>query len=64
MAERASVEHLMLTHLIPSLKTPSQGPFVVPGGPLESSDFESAVRDGGFTGKVHVGEDLMSVRLP
>jgi ribonuclease Z len=64
MAERAGVKHLMLTHLIPSLNAPSHGPYVIPGGPLDNSDFESAARDGGFKGKVYVGEDLLSLRLP
>jgi hypothetical protein len=54
----------MLTHLIPSLNAPSHGPYVIPGGPLDNSDFESAARDGGFKGKVYVGEDLLSLRLP
>ncbi len=64
MAKRAGVAQLMLTHLIPSLDTLSHGPFVVPGGELDGSDFESAVRNSGFNGKVYVGKDLLSVRLP
>ena len=64
MAERAGVGHLMLTHLIPSLNTPSHGPYVIPGGPLRAQDFESAARNGGFEGKIYVGEDLQTLRLP
>lgn len=64
MGRRAGVSHLMLTHLIPSLNTPSHGPFVVPGGPLGADDFESAAREGGFEGTIHVGRDLRTLRLP
>lgn len=64
MAERAGVKHLMLTHLIPSLNTASHGPYVIPGGPLKAQDFESTARNGGFEGKIYVGEDLLTLRLP
>jgi ribonuclease Z len=64
MAERAGVEHLMLTHMIPSLNTTSHGPYSIPGGALEDDDFVDAVRSGGFKGEVHVGKDLSSLRLP
>jgi ribonuclease Z len=64
MARRAGVGHLMLTHLIPSLNTPAHGPYEIPGGPLNDADFESAVREGGFEGKIHVGRDLLTLRLP
>jgi ribonuclease Z len=64
MAERIGVRHLMLTHLIPSLGTKSHGPFTIPGGGLNADDFESAVRAGGFKGKVYVGQDLLTLRLP
>lgn len=64
MAERAGVRHLMLTHLIPSPNAPSHGPFAIPGGPLTAEDFESAARAGGFEGQIHVGKDLLSLRLP
>jgi ribonuclease Z len=63
MAKRAGVAHLMLTHLIPSVNTPSHGPYAIPGGPLDNADFESAARAGGFEGKVYVGKDLLSLRL-
>ena len=63
MAERAGVRHLLLTHLIPALDSPSHGPYLVPDGPLDSDDFASAVRESGFTGDVQVGKDLLSLRL-
>lgn len=64
MAQRARVDTLMLTHLIPSLDSAFFGPFAVPGGPLRSRDFESELRDGGFSGKIYVGKDLLTLRLP
>jgi len=64
LAQRAGVKHLILTHLIPSLNTASHGPYAIPGGPLDSSDFESAAKEGGFKGNVVVGKDLLSLRLP
>jgi ribonuclease Z len=64
MADRAGVAHLMLTHMIPALGVDSHGPFKVPGGPLEVADFENAARASGFDGKVYVGKDLLSLRLP
>lgn len=64
MARRARVQNLMLTHLIPSLNSAYFGPFAVPGGPLKSRDFDSEVRDGGFSGNVYVGKDLLTLRLP
>ena len=64
LAQRAGVKHLVLTHLIPALNTESHGPFRIPGGPLEPSDFESAAKKAGFDGKVHVGVDLLTLRLP
>jgi len=63
MAKRAGVGHLVLTHLIPALNSPSHGPFSVPGGALDAADFESAARKSGFEGEIYVGEDLLSVRL-
>ncbi len=50
LAERAGVGHLLLTHLIPP-----------PNGDVESEAFASDVRDGGYTGRVSVGEDLTTV---
>ena len=64
MAQRAGVKHLMFTHLIPALDAESHGPFAVPTGPLQKVDFESAAEAGGFTGQIHVGTDLTTIRLP
>jgi len=63
MADRAGAQHLMLTHLIPSLGAPRQGPFVLPDGPLDEADYEAAVRESGYSGNVVVGTDLATVRL-
>jgi ribonuclease Z len=64
LAQRAGVKHLMLTHLAPSLGSPMQGTFKVPGGPLTEDDYRKAAREGGYTGDIVVGTDLASVRLP
>lgn len=64
LALRAGVKHLMLTHMIPALDAEAHGPFKVPGGPLQEEDFETAAKALGFKGKVHVGRDLLSLRLP
>jgi len=63
MAQRAGVKHLVFTHLIPALDTASHGPFRVPSGPLKKADFESAAETGGFSGHIHVGTDLFTLRL-
>lgn len=52
LAERAKVQHLVLTHLIPSPLTEK-----------EERGFEKDVRRGGYTGRVTVGRDLMSFEL-
>ncbi len=52
MAARAEVPHLVLTHLIPP-----------PEEPEDRSAFEKGLRDGGFHGRVTVGEDLTVVTL-
>jgi len=64
MAKRAGTKYLVLTHLIPALGAARQGPFKVPGGPLTEADYVRAVRDGDFTGRVLIGRDLSSIRLP
>ncbi len=64
LASRAGVGHLVMTHMIPVLDSPSHGPFVVPGGPLSPDDYEAAARSSGFQGEIHVGRDLLSIRLP
>jgi ribonuclease Z len=63
LAERAGVDNLMYTHLIPSLGAARQGPFPVPGGGLTEADYETAARDGGYSGNVVVGTDLATLRL-
>ncbi len=52
MAERAGVPHLLLTHLIPP-----------PNGAVEAESFAADVREGGYTGRVTVGDDLSTVTL-
>ena len=64
MARRTGSRHLMLTHMIPAVGTATHGPYVVPGGPLSREDFAVAARQGGFEGRIHVGEDLLTLRLP
>ena len=64
MAQRAGAKHLMLTHLIPPIGADQQYPFKVPGGPLTEADYRRAAQDGGFTGNIIVGTDLVSIRLP
>jgi ribonuclease Z len=50
LAERAGVEHLLLTHLIPP-----------PNGDTDEAAFVADVRSGGYTGRVTVGRDLTEV---
>ena len=64
MAKRAGAKYLTLTHMIPPLGAERQGPFKVPGGPLTEADYRKAVEESGFTGKVIVGTDLVTLRLP
>ena len=64
MAMRAGANQLMLTHLIPPMGTPRQGPYKLPNGPLSEADYIEAVNESGFKGTVVVGTDLKSVRLP
>ncbi|MGI9233356.1 MAG: MBL fold metallo-hydrolase [Woeseiaceae bacterium] len=64
MAKRVGASHLVLTHLIPAVDSPTHGPFAVPGEPLSRGDFESAARESGYEGEILVGEDLLSLRLP
>ncbi|MBU3690366.1 MAG: hypothetical protein B7C54_03270 [Acidimicrobiales bacterium mtb01] len=52
MAQRLGVPHLVLTHLIPQ-----------PGTPEDEAKFEKDVREGGYTGRVTVGRDLMTFTL-
>jgi ribonuclease Z len=52
MAERAAVHTLMLTHLGPP-----------PRNEAEEQGFADDVRNGGYTGHLIVGRDLMSVEF-
>ncbi len=52
LAERAGVRHLVLTHLIPP-----------PANATEAEAFAADVREGGYTGRVTVGEDLTVVAV-
>lgn len=63
LAKRAGVKHLMLTHLIPPVGAPRQGPYKLPKGALTDDDYRSAVADSGFEGETTVGKDLASVTL-
>ena len=57
LAMKAGVKKLMLTHLIPP-------PEAVEGGiDAGVAKYEQQIRQGGFTGELFVGEDLMSVSL-
>ena len=64
LAERANVDHLMLTHLIPPIGAKSVGPYKVPGGALTEQDYEKAVAESEYKGQVHVGRDKLRLRLP
>lgn len=63
LSDRAEAAHLMLTHLIPPMGAPRQGPFPLPDGGLSEQDYVDAVRSGGFEGNVVVGTDLAKLRL-
>jgi ribonuclease Z len=63
LSDRAGVKTLMLTHLIPPMGAPRQGPYPIAGGGLTEADYTSAVQNGGFSGTVVVGTDLATVRL-
>ncbi len=64
LAKRANVANLMLTHLIPPLGAASVGPYKVPGGALEESDYTDAVDQSKYDGRVYVGRDKLTLRLP
>lgn len=64
MAKRVGAQHLMLTHLGPSLGAVIHNRWKVPGGPLTQADYRKAVEAGGFTGNTIVGTDLATLRLP
>jgi len=52
LAERAGVQHLVLTHLIPAPRTEA-----------EEEGFAQDVRSGGYTGRVTVGRDLTTIEI-
>ncbi len=64
LAKRAGVKHLMLTHLIPPLGAARQGPYPIPGGPLDEAAYQSAATETGYGGGVVVGRDLTTIELP
>jgi len=64
LAKRAGAKHLMLTHLIPPVGAPRQGPYKLPNGALTKADYLDAVADSGFEGNTVVGEDLATLTLP
>ena len=63
LSQRAGVKHLMLTHLIPPIGAPRQGPFPIAGGGLSEADYVEAVQDAGYTGNTIVGTDLADLML-
>jgi len=63
LSQRAGVKNLMLTHLIPPLGAPQQGPYPVKEGGLSEADYTQAVADGGFGGNTIVGSDLADLML-
>lgn len=64
MAQRAGVKHLVFTHLIPALGVESHGPFHIPSGSLNKENFKTAAIAGGYSGRISVGTDLLTLRLP
>lgn len=65
MAQRAGVKMYVMTHLTPSLGEIDRiDKWNIPGAPLTETDFRKAAEESGFTGKIVVGADLASVRLP
>jgi len=64
LAKRANVSHLMLTHLVPPIGAEKLGIHAVPGGALTEEDYVQSTLKSGFKGKIYVGQDLMTLRLP
>ncbi len=64
LSKRAGVKHLMLTHLIPPMGAPKQGPYPIPGGALTEESYKDAVTSSGFDGNTIVGTDLVTLTLP
>ncbi|MEM7026272.1 MAG: MBL fold metallo-hydrolase [Pseudomonadota bacterium] len=63
LSQRAGVENLMLTHLIPPLGAARQGPYPIAGGGLSEADYLQAVQDAGYAGNTIVGTDLAELTL-
>lgn len=64
LAKRANVSHLMLTHLVPAIGAKKLGKHLISGGALSEIDYLESTRKSGYQGKVYVGKDLMTLRLP
>lgn len=64
LAKRANVKHLMFTHLIPVVGAESHGVHAVPGGALTKQDYIDSTLESDYEGKIYVGQDLMTIRLP
>ena len=64
LAKRANVSHLMLTHLVPAIGATKLGIHPVPGGALTEKDYLESTLKSGYKGKIYVGKDLMTLRLP
>lgn len=64
LSKRAGVKTLMLTHLIPPIGAPRQGPFPIPGGALTEDSYREAVASSGYGGNTVVGTDLVTVTVP
>ena len=64
LSKRAGVKTLMLTHLIPPMGAPKQGPYPIPGGALDEAAYKDAVASGGFEGNTIVGTDLVTITVP
>ena len=64
LSKRAGVKNLMLTHLIPPMGAPKQGPYPIPGGALDEASYKDAVASSGFEGNTIVGMDLVTITLP
>ena len=65
MAQRAGIKYFMTTHMTPALGQVERiDHWKVPGAPLTEADYRKAIEEGGFTGKIIVGTDLTSLRIP
>lgn len=65
MAKRADVRIVIPSHMVPAINEESvAGTFTFAGGPLKKSDYQRAIREGGFRRTVVVPSDLIAVRIP